>query len=117
MKRIRTQSFFWLLLVFVLVIAAILSYFVWKMPNELGIKADSRLQQAWFIGIAISSVVFLLIMGIYYVATRKTGELSFEELRQRISGDDKKIEPVETQLPESIAALESLSFRLHCRYG
>ncbi|MDB6374256.1 ImcF-related family protein [Photorhabdus bodei] len=117
MKRIRTQSFFWLLLVFVLVMAATLSYFVWKMPNELGIQADSHLQQMWFIGIVISSVVFLLIMGIYYVATYQTGKLSFEDLRKSISGDDKKTEPVETQLSESVSAIKGLPDRMRLRYG
>ncbi|WP_376712598.1 ImcF-related family protein [Photorhabdus aballayi] len=117
MKRIQTQSFFCLLLVLILVMAAMLSYLVWKMPNELGIKADSPLQQMWFIGIAISSITFLVVMGIYYVATRQAGKLSFEELRKNISGDDKKIEPVETQLSESVSAIEGLSDRLHRRYG
>nr|NHB94727.1 type VI secretion protein VasK [Photorhabdus cinerea] len=117
MKRIRTQSFFWPLIAFVLVMAVTLSYLVWKMPEVLGIKGDSSTQQTGFIVIAIGGVVFLLLMGIYYIASRQAGELSFEQLRQRIAGDDKKVEPVDVPLSESVAALADLAARLHRRYG
>ncbi len=117
MSRVSTKSFFWPLVLAVLMAALVLSWLVWRAPGIVRIQPGSDAQYAWQWGIMLGGSLLLFLMGIYRAAIRGAGRQAYEEQRQYLKGDDQAI-TTETVLPaRTPSVLDGVAAHLRQRHG
>lgn len=118
MTRTWTRSYFWPLVVVVLLITATLSWLLWRQPEVLGILPASDTYRFWQWGIPGGAFLLLLLLTFYYAAVRRAGRQAYEIQRQALKGDDTPKAETHTQAaPPLQNETAPLKNRLRRRYG
>lgn len=117
MKRLRNKSFFWPVVLCIVLIFLLLSYLIWKMPHLIYLPTQAEVQRNAQIGVTLVAVFVLILMSSYYLASRRSGKVSFDTLRRTISADDHAEPEVATPQSRAAGLFTTLVQNLRRTYG